>query len=99
MGKITIYKIANKARLAPKTVSRVINNEPSLSIRTYERVAKIINENNYLPNLSAQRLSTNRLKFIHKKRKHKLIDVTWPDFSEYKKRILINNQMMFLRLI
>lgn len=64
MEKITIYEIAKKAGVSPKTVSRVINDEPSVSQATYEKVLKVIRENNYLPNVSAQRLSTNRLKSI-----------------------------------
>ncbi|MBN1298752.1 MAG: LacI family DNA-binding transcriptional regulator, partial [Actinobacteria bacterium] len=64
MEKITIYEIAKKADVSPKTVSRVINKEPSVSKKTHDKVLKIIRETNYLPNVSAQRLSTNRLKSI-----------------------------------
>jgi LacI family transcriptional regulator len=64
MEKITIYKIAEKAGVSPKTVSRVINMEPTVSKKTYERVYKIIKETNFLPNISAQRLASNKIKAI-----------------------------------
>jgi len=64
MDKITIYDIAKIANVSPKTVSRVINNEASVSKDTHEKVLKVIEENNFLPNISAQRLSSNRLKSI-----------------------------------
>jgi len=64
MEKVRIYEIAKKAGVSPKTVSRVINNEPSVSKFTNEKILKIIKETNYVPNVSAQRLSTNRLKTI-----------------------------------
>ncbi|MCL4378186.1 MAG: LacI family transcriptional regulator [Actinobacteria bacterium] len=64
MEKITIYEIATKAGVSPKTVSRVINSEPSVSKATYEKVLKIIKETNFLPNISAQRLVSNKLKAI-----------------------------------
>jgi len=64
MEKVTIYEIAKKAGVSPKTVSRVINNEPSVSKFTNEKILRIIKETNYVPNASAQRLSTNRLKTI-----------------------------------
>lgn len=64
MKQTTIYEIAKKAGVSPKTVSRVINNEPSVSKATYEKVSMIIKETNFLPNVSAQRLGSNKLKAI-----------------------------------
>jgi len=64
MGKTTIYEIAEKAGVSPKTVSRVINNEPSVSKATYEKVLRVIKETNFLPNVSAQRLVSDKLKAI-----------------------------------
>jgi len=64
MEKTTIYQIAKKAGVSPKTVSRVINNEPTVSKETFGKVLKVIEETNFFPNISAQRLSSNRLKSI-----------------------------------
>lgn len=64
LKQTTIYEIAKKAGVSPKTVSRVINNEPSVSKATYEKVSMIIKETNFLPNVSAQRLGSNKLKAI-----------------------------------
>ena len=64
MEKITIYEIAKKAGVSPKTVSRVINSEPSVSKTTYEKVLKVVKETNFLPNISAQRLVSDKLKAI-----------------------------------
>lgn len=64
LKKMTIYEIAKKAGVSPKTVSRVINDEPSVSKATYEKVLMIIKETNFLPNISAQRLVSDKLKAI-----------------------------------
>ncbi len=64
MKKLTIYDIAKKVGVSPKTVSRVINNEPHVSKKTYEKVMRVINETKYMPNVSAQRLGSNKLKAI-----------------------------------
>lgn len=49
--------IAKLAGVSRSTVSRVINNYPDISQETREKVLKIIKENNYYPNLSAQKLA------------------------------------------
>ncbi len=64
MEKLTIYKIAEKAGVSPKTVSRVINGEKTVSKKTYEKVYKIIKETNFFPNISAQRLASNKIKVL-----------------------------------
>ena len=64
MEKITIYEIAEKAGVSPKTVSRVINQETSVSKATYEKVSRIVKDMNFLPNISAQRLVSDTIKAI-----------------------------------
>ena len=46
---MNIYDIAKKAGVSPATVSRVINNKPNISDRTYQKVQAVLKENNYIP--------------------------------------------------
>ena len=55
--KATINDVAKKAGVSIKTVSRVINNEPSVRQVTRERVQTAVNELNYQPNLAARNLA------------------------------------------
>lgn len=55
--KIDASKIADLAGVSRVTVSRVINNYKFIKPETRERVLKVIAENNYAPNLSAQILA------------------------------------------
>lgn len=59
MKKNTINstKIAELAGVSRSTVSRVINNYPSVPPETKEKVMKVIKEYNYFPNMSAQVLA------------------------------------------
>lgn len=54
--KPTIKSVAELAGVSFKTVSRVINNEPSVGEELRERVWKAVKELNYQPNLSARQL-------------------------------------------
>ena len=54
--KATIKDVAKQAGVSFKTVSRVINREPSVSEELQERVWKAIEELNYQPNMSARQL-------------------------------------------
>lgn len=56
MRTATIKDVAERAKVSLKTVSRVINQEPSVHERTRERVLKVIEELNYRPDLSARSL-------------------------------------------
>ena len=60
MKKITLYDVAKKSGVSPKTVSRVINNEDSVSDHKREIVLKAVEELNYRPNNSARSLRNNR---------------------------------------
>ncbi|MGH8309696.1 MAG: LacI family DNA-binding transcriptional regulator [Steroidobacteraceae bacterium] len=56
MHKATIKDVAKRSRVSPKTVSRVINNEPSVRDRTRGRVLEAISELKYHPDFSARNL-------------------------------------------
>lgn len=60
MSKITLYDVARSSGFSPKTVSRVINNEPSVSTKTRDLVNASIDILGYRPNNSARSLRTSR---------------------------------------
>ncbi len=55
--KATINDVAKQAGVSIKTVSRVINNEPSVRQPTREKVMEAVNSLNYQPNLAARNLA------------------------------------------
>src|SRR5450755_5190222 len=57
---VTIQEVADLARVSPKTVSRVINNEPRVRSDTRKRILEAIEQLNYRPNLNARGLASNR---------------------------------------
>lgn len=57
---VTIQEVADLARVSPKTVSRVINNEPRVRTDTRRRILEAIEQLNYRPNLNARGLASNR---------------------------------------
>ena len=76
--KVTIYDVAKKANVSITTVSRVFNNNPSVSRKTRRKVQKAIEELNYVPNAIARSLVYQSSKTIG------LIvsDVTNPFFAD-----------------
>ena len=60
MKKITLYDVAKKSGVSPKTVSRVINNEDSVSDQKRDAVLKAVESLGYKPNNSARSLRNNR---------------------------------------
>jgi LacI family transcriptional regulator len=52
----TIKDVARLAECSIKTVSRVINNEPHVTVMTRERVQNAIRASGYVPNIAARRL-------------------------------------------
>ncbi len=60
MKKITMQDVAEQAGVSPKTVSRVINNEPRVSESTRKKIQQIIDELDFQPNKSAQSLAADR---------------------------------------
>lgn len=55
--KVTINDVAKLAGVSMKTVSRVINKEPSVRKKTYDVVMDAVKELNYQPNLAARNLA------------------------------------------
>ena len=53
---ITVKDVAKKAGVATSTVSRVINDHPSISETTKKKVRKIMDELGYVPNMTARNL-------------------------------------------
>jgi len=66
MAKYTIKDIARIAKVGVGTVSRVINNNPSVKATTREKVMKVIEELNFKPNSIARDL---------KRKKHDIIGI------------------------
>lgn len=62
--KITIVDIAEKANVSVTTVSRVINDSELVGRKTRNKVLKVINELNYIPNKMAQSFAKQRSKTI-----------------------------------
>ena len=57
---VTIHDVAAKAGVSIKTVSRVINSEPTVVEATVKLVQQAISELNYQPNFSARNLASSR---------------------------------------
>lgn len=61
---MNIYDIAELAGVSIATVSRVVNDSPMVSEKTKQRVRKVMEENNYTPNVFARGLGLNSMKTI-----------------------------------
>lgn len=59
-GLQTIKDVAARAGVSDRTVSRVVNGEPNISGKTRARVMEAIDALNYIPNLAARMVRTNR---------------------------------------
>lgn len=62
--KITIKEVAEKAKVSPSTVSRVISNSSQISEKTKERVREVIKELNYKPNAFARSLANKKSRIL-----------------------------------
>ncbi|MEP1229538.1 MAG: LacI family DNA-binding transcriptional regulator [Litorimonas sp.] len=58
--KATINDVAKRAGVSMKTVSRVLNKEPNVAVKTRERVTAIARELNYTPNFAARGLASSK---------------------------------------
>lgn len=58
--KLTLEDIGRLAGVSRSTVSRVINNEPSVSAEVRDRVTQVISQTGYTPNAAARSLVSNR---------------------------------------
>ncbi|MBU7591220.1 LacI family DNA-binding transcriptional regulator [Metabacillus halosaccharovorans] len=63
-NKVNSTQIAKLAGVSRSTVSRVINNYPSVPPKTREKVMKVIKEYNYFPDMSAQVLAGKNMRNI-----------------------------------
>ena len=54
---VTIYDIAVKAKVSPSTVSKVINDYPSIPEETKAKVNRVMKQMNYIPDAGAKALS------------------------------------------
>ncbi|PYI55115.1 LacI family DNA-binding transcriptional regulator [Paenibacillus flagellatus] len=61
---VTIYDIAKRADVSAMTVSRVINNSGRISPKTREKVKRIMEEMNYVPNSTARSLVKQETKML-----------------------------------
>jgi len=57
---VTIQQVADLAKVATKTVSRVINDEPGVHADTRSRILRAIEQLDYRPNLNARGLAGDR---------------------------------------
>ncbi|WP_432667546.1 LacI family DNA-binding transcriptional regulator [Wukongibacter baidiensis] len=64
MKNLNIKDIAKIAGVGVSTVSRVINNHPDVKDKTRDKVLKVIEEHNYIPNNSARNLKRTDSKNI-----------------------------------
>ncbi|WP_417462435.1 LacI family DNA-binding transcriptional regulator [Kordiimonas sp.] len=60
MSKATIKDVARVAEVSLKTVSRVINNEPTVKDATRKKVQAVISDLRYQPDMSARNLRGNK---------------------------------------
>ncbi|WP_367924307.1 LacI family DNA-binding transcriptional regulator [uncultured Ruthenibacterium sp.] len=82
----SIKEIARLAGVSTATVSRVINQNGRFSKETEERVRRIIRQTDYVPNMSAKGLRTNRTRVVG------LVvpDITNPHFSSLVLKLEMN---------
>ena len=65
---ITINDVAQAAGVSVRTASRVLNQSPKVNAETRARVQAVIRSLNFIPNLRARALASNRsfmLGFVH----------------------------------
>jgi len=81
MSTVTLKDVANRAGVSSKTVSRVLNDEPSVAEGTRKKVQQAMAELNYVPNAFARRLSSGHSKTIG-------VTVGWPVYSPYVSKLI-----------
>ena len=58
--RVTIYEIASESGVSVSTVSRVLNNSPSVSTDKYNRIKEVIDKYNFTPNSLARSLTNKQ---------------------------------------
>ena len=61
---MNIYDIARLSGVSIATVSRVVNDSPKVSDKTKEKVRKVMEENNYTPNVFARGLGLGSMQTL-----------------------------------
>ena len=61
---MTLDKVAKLSGVSRSTVSRVINNDPNVSVATREKVLRVIQETQFQPNLVARSLAAGRTRML-----------------------------------
>jgi DNA-binding LacI/PurR family transcriptional regulator len=57
---VSIYDIAKRAKVAPSTVSRALQDHPRISAKTKQRIQELAKEMEFVPNTVAKSLSANQ---------------------------------------
>jgi LacI family transcriptional regulator len=63
-SKVTIQDIARLAGVSKATVSRVLNHKPDVDPETRERILRIMDEHEYVPNIAAAGLAGGRPRLV-----------------------------------
>lgn len=58
ISRVSMTQVAAAAGVSAQTVSKVVNNQPGVSVKTRRRIEKLIEQMNYRPNLPARWLRT-----------------------------------------
>ena len=62
VSDMTIKDIAKESGYGIGTVSRVLNNNPNVSKKAYEKIMEVVNAHNYQPNPNARHLKMQALR-------------------------------------
>lgn len=76
--KVRIQDVARLANVSTGTVSRVLNNKPDVDLETRERILRIVEEQGYIPSITAAGLAAGRNRLISVL----VSSLTWPLVSE-----------------
>jgi beta-glucosidase len=76
--KLTIRDIARIAGVSPATVSRVLNNNPSVDLNLRERILHVVEEHQFIPDLSARQLGSRHSQKIRSSQKNYPLQATFP---------------------
>lgn len=82
-GKATIRDIAKLAGVSTATISRVLNNKPDVDPATRERVLRVVEEQQFVPSITAAGLPNGRSRLIGVL----IPDLTWPLIPELMRGI------------
>lgn len=76
--KITIRDIARMAGVSPATVSRVLNNNPRVDLHLRERILRVVEEQQFSPDLSARQLGSRPSQKSRSSQQSQLLQGTFP---------------------